>query len=381
MDKSLTRRARRTGTVVLLSRVVDTDPLEASPEGGTASVLQRDLSLMVALCEAFGGRVVRRGSRGVEAAFLRPEDAFDCAQEIRRQLAEYARALPEWEVLGHRLFLFEAAEGGVEEDEGGPASAALGVIPPHGIGLSPGVHEALTRTRDPNVVKEEAGPDAGPFRHVSLVVSPGTGAEDLRPAPDRRAFGPLSIVGVGAMILLVAGVAIALTSLRRGAMEEVPLTNLAKPPAPAPAPKDSVPQAPLESGERRGVPQAQKRAEETARAPAPRREGPFAGVERKPAAGGPGRAVGTAPRSQGSGGAPAERGAPSVAAPSRSAVPSDDVALFRELDFNRDGKLSRHEIPFELRDKIMRADADGDGMVTLEEFSAARATRRGTPNP
>jgi len=43
---------------------------------------------------------------------------------------------------------------------------------------------------------------------------------------------------------------------------------------------------------------------------------------------------------------------------------------FEGLDTNRDGKLTGDELPPERRDAIMRADADKDGAVTLDEFAA-----------
>ncbi len=44
---------------------------------------------------------------------------------------------------------------------------------------------------------------------------------------------------------------------------------------------------------------------------------------------------------------------------------------FEALDRNQDGKLTRDELPKQIADSIMAADADGDGMVTQAELEAA----------
>jgi Ca2+-binding EF-hand superfamily protein len=46
--------------------------------------------------------------------------------------------------------------------------------------------------------------------------------------------------------------------------------------------------------------------------------------------------------------------------------------LFERLDTNKDGKLTKDELPERPADRIMKADADGDGAVTKEELQAAR---------
>lgn len=47
-------------------------------------------------------------------------------------------------------------------------------------------------------------------------------------------------------------------------------------------------------------------------------------------------------------------------------------ALFRRLDRNQDGRITRDEIPAERQALFDRIDADGDGVVTLDEHLAAR---------
>jgi Bacteriocin-protection, YdeI or OmpD-Associated/Domain of unknown function (DUF1905)/EF hand len=47
-------------------------------------------------------------------------------------------------------------------------------------------------------------------------------------------------------------------------------------------------------------------------------------------------------------------------------------ALFKALDTNNDGKLSRSEIPELLRPAFDKMDTDGDGFITVTEEAAAR---------
>ena len=49
-----------------------------------------------------------------------------------------------------------------------------------------------------------------------------------------------------------------------------------------------------------------------------------------------------------------------------------DGAFFERLDANKDGKLTKDELPERATERIMQADADGDGIVTKAEFAAAR---------
>ncbi|MBB6053636.1 YdeI/OmpD-associated family protein [Armatimonas rosea] len=48
-------------------------------------------------------------------------------------------------------------------------------------------------------------------------------------------------------------------------------------------------------------------------------------------------------------------------------------ALFKALDTNNDGKLSRDEIPEILRPAFDKMDTDGDGFITVTEEAAARS--------
>jgi Ca2+-binding EF-hand superfamily protein len=50
--------------------------------------------------------------------------------------------------------------------------------------------------------------------------------------------------------------------------------------------------------------------------------------------------------------------------------------LFERFDANADGKLTPDEVPPRLADRLMKADADGDGGVTKDELRAALRERR-----
>jgi len=46
--------------------------------------------------------------------------------------------------------------------------------------------------------------------------------------------------------------------------------------------------------------------------------------------------------------------------------------LFERFDANKDGKLTKDEVPEKAAERVMKADADGDGAVTKDELQAAR---------
>lgn len=48
----------------------------------------------------------------------------------------------------------------------------------------------------------------------------------------------------------------------------------------------------------------------------------------------------------------------------------DPAAMFERSDANKDGKLTKDELPERMRDRFERLDTDKDGSVTLEEFRA-----------
>lgn len=56
--------------------------------------------------------------------------------------------------------------------------------------------------------------------------------------------------------------------------------------------------------------------------------------------------------------------------PPRRPPPRDAAGILRDLDFNNDGKLTLNGIPPYHRPHLMRADTDGDEILTREELEA-----------
>src|SRR5207247_11048260 len=80
---------------------------------------------------------------------------------------------------------------------------------------------------------------------------------------------------------------------------------------------------------------------------------------RGPGGGGPG----------GPGGRGGPGGQPSEGAGGRAANIEENVARYLSLDANKDGKLTKDEVPERMQAFMTRADADGDGIVTKEELT------------
>ena len=75
----------------------------------------------------------------------------------------------------------------------------------------------------------------------------------------------------------------------------------------------------------------------------------------------------------GPGGGPGGRGGPSgqpgEGAGGRAPSAEETVARYLSLDANKDGKLTKDEVPERMQGFITRADADNDGIVTKEELT------------
>ena len=63
--------------------------------------------------------------------------------------------------------------------------------------------------------------------------------------------------------------------------------------------------------------------------------------------------------------------------PGGDRLPAELVADLMASDANKDGKLSREELPERLRPIFERADANKDGMLTREELARAAEARGG----
>jgi class 3 adenylate cyclase len=373
MEKQDTPTGQRTLAAVMFTDVVEFSRRMGEDEDHTLSLVQRDLTLISALCDGFRGRVVKRTGDGVMALFTSGSDAVECAQEVQRQLAEYARALPEREVLSHRIGLhlgdvYVSADE-VMGDGVNIAQRLQSEAPPGGICISQALYEVVRRRLAIRTVHLGARQlrNIDEAVHVYQVITPGAKASNAGPGLVRgasntaqRVFLAFGVLG----IVLVAGAAfLAVKGMRSGSSAGgIPLAEVAEP----------------NSEE---VQASADEVEPPKPAPSERpRRGPFADVPRRtPSAQSPARSGAVARPSQPS----APQGAPAVARPPAggAATQSSEAEQFRELDYNRDGKLTRQEIPFELRNRIMWADKDGDGVVTLEELKQGRARRLNRQSP
>ena len=62
-------------------------------------------------------------------------------------------------------------------------------------------------------------------------------------------------------------------------------------------------------------------------------------------------------------------------APAAPPTPDEMVATFMAFDKNKDGKLTKSEVPERMQGMFARADADHDGTLTAEEIKAAAAAQ------
>jgi Ca2+-binding EF-hand superfamily protein len=55
------------------------------------------------------------------------------------------------------------------------------------------------------------------------------------------------------------------------------------------------------------------------------------------------------------------------------------TTIFAQFDKNKDGKLTKDEVPSQMWDRLAAADSDGDGSVSKREFEKMIGSRRGGP--
>ena len=85
--------------------------------------------------------------------------------------------------------------------------------------------------------------------------------------------------------------------------------------------------------------------------------------------GGPGGRGGPGGGPGGPGGRGGPGGQPGEGAGDRAPSVEETVARYLSLDANKDGKLTKDEVPERMQGFFTRADADGDGIVTKEELT------------
>lgn len=352
---------RRKPVSVMSTGIEAHDRRLAEDEGRAQSLARRDLTLIRALCEGFRGDIVGGASDGILATFVNAEDAVECAQEVQRQFAESARVLPGREVLSHRIGLHlgevRVSNGELLGDGARVATAVQGQASPGGICISQAFYDAIRRRlalHTTDLGLRRISPEDGEVQVYQVATfrpelsRQGEARARQSSSAAQRVFAVLGIAG----IVLVGGAAfVAIRNLHNASTADgIPMVEVVdrEPESEPPAAVTPAPLSPRQI-QPRPAPPASPMA-------SPRSTGKVQPVERS---------------SQ-------QRGSSPVSVPSlsdASGLTADEVEQFRELDFNRDGKLTRQEIPFELRGKIMWADADGDGAVTLEELKTARGRR------
>ncbi|MBN1425023.1 hypothetical protein JXA88_10735 [Candidatus Fermentibacteria bacterium] len=373
MSKGSSAPDRRKTIAVLSTGIVEYDRRILEDEGRAQSLARRDLTLIGALCEGFRGDVVGRTDSGVVATFVSAADAVECAREVQRQLAESARVLPEREVLCHRIGLHlgdaRGSDGQLLGDSAQVATLVQGHAPPGGICLSETLfdavgHRLVLRTVDLGL--HQLSPGGGGVHVYQMVVSGllVSGQGESRAGQSSSAVQKVfAVLGIAGIVLVAGGAFLAVKALRCASTEgDIPLMEMVEM---EPEPEPSAAHEPVSP--------PQQTPPRVTPAPLPRSTPPSSSQPASPLASS--RRSGTAQPFERS---PRHDGTPQASVPALSDVSGltvDEIEQFRELDFNRDGMLSRQEIPFELRSKIMWADADGDGVVTLEELKASRGRR------
>ncbi len=92
----------------VLAAIVFTDAVNFSAhmgadEEGTLHLMQRDLQVMMALCQRFEGQVLKTTGDGLLMYFTSAVKAVECAIEIQRAIVQAASALPPQDILAHRI--------------------------------------------------------------------------------------------------------------------------------------------------------------------------------------------------------------------------------------------------------------------------------------
>ncbi|MBN2468200.1 MAG: hypothetical protein JXD19_08625 [Deltaproteobacteria bacterium] len=322
-------QGRRMLAAVMFTDVVDSSRLMGENEERTMILIERDLRIICELCKQFNGRVLKQMGDGCLAVFQSGVYAVECAQEVQRLFAEHARSLPPEEVLQHRIGI-HLGDIYVTDDEvmgdGVNVAARLQTeAPAGGICISQPLYEVIKTRLSMQTVylgAKQLKNIRSPVHiyHVKIPMEAEFyGLPQTAPPPSGRRQYNQILWGFALCTLFLAGI--------------VAFLLLKKPPL---------------SGDKGAV-------EPTLSPP-----GPTAGI---PA---PARVAPVSPQSS----APLD-------APKQS-PPKDGlreplltpIEVFRRLDRNGDGRLARNEVPMRLWRRIIRADRDRDGCVTVPELKA-----------
>ncbi|MCD4700230.1 MAG: hypothetical protein K8S24_00085 [Candidatus Aegiribacteria sp.] len=94
---------RRRLAAIMFTDVVGSSRLMGDDEDHVMSLLKRDIRVINDLCQQFEGRVLKSMGDGCLAIFQSGVHAVECAREIQRHFKEQSGSLPENEVLEHRI--------------------------------------------------------------------------------------------------------------------------------------------------------------------------------------------------------------------------------------------------------------------------------------
>jgi len=94
---------RRRLAAIMFTDAVGSSRLMGDNEDHVMSLLKRDIRIIDDLCQQFEGRVLKSMGDGCLAIFESGVHAVECAREIQRHFKEQSDSLPENEVLEHRI--------------------------------------------------------------------------------------------------------------------------------------------------------------------------------------------------------------------------------------------------------------------------------------
>lgn len=351
---------KRALVAIMFTDVVDSSKLMGDNEEQAMKLLKRDLTVIAELCQQFEGRVLKSMGDGCLAIFDSGVHAVQCAQEIQRQFAEQATSLPSTEILQHRIGLhlgdIYITDNDVMGDGVNVAARVQTEAPPGGICLSQALYEVVKSRLALQTVYQ--GPkqlkNIKEAVHLYQITAPGEIPPQASPSAEPEKVQPTSTPKKKApwkLIFWIAGIVFVLLflgSLRRQAAR--------KKAAEEASPTSIVTQETAEPNDTRLLDQLQgfKRLDQNKDQRLTREE------------------------------LPERLRAPIMRADSNQdgSVSEDELKdyvtqqisarqLFQRYDLNHNKQLSKEEIPDVLRERILKADKNGDGVVTEAEVKDA----------
>ncbi|MCG3178438.1 MAG: hypothetical protein BIFFINMI_00765 [Phycisphaerae bacterium] len=378
MSESTQANPRRVLAAIVFTDVVGFSQLMSVNDTKTLKLTQRDFAMMRRLSESHEGQILKNTGDGLLMYFSSAVQAVSCALKIQQTLANAETKLPSDQMLKHRIGIHLGdvflSENDVMGDGVNIASRLQAKAEPGGICISQTVYDVVknrlelqTTFLGPQELRNIQG--KVPVYRILLDAQGGRGAAGLfargAAAASSRRWVIATAVAAALIILAAVWIGYRISSGNRAQSnnQAVASGNPATPaqPTPAPSAQPTTPTQPTP-----GVPQATLPVVPPTGQPAPTAQDPQPAppaqplqppqqpeVPQQPPPGPAGPDDGEQPQQP----PPAER-------------------IFETLDRNRDGKLTRDEIPRREVDRMMQADTDGDGAVTLAELRAMHEKMR-----